>query len=157
MDVAKYAVGPESYDNLSRHQVSEFFSANTSCTLEQCNDLAAKLLGGPVSATPIQEGGSYTVEAEGAIQVVQFRSRPLDIAQFEQIQQIYRNFVPRCQYHDTLASLHVYLWDRVPEPAFCRIRRHMFKLNIGMEERLEQAVEDCAKLVHLLILHCFVL
>ncbi|OAA59597.1 hypothetical protein SPI_05795 [Niveomyces insectorum RCEF 264] len=62
MDVAMFAAGPESYDHLSRLQIANFFASNTSATREQCDTLAAALLGGPVSATPIQGGSSYTYD-----------------------------------------------------------------------------------------------
>ncbi|OAA37000.1 Protein kinase-like domain protein [Metarhizium rileyi] len=144
MDVAKYAVGPDSYDILSRVQISNFFSSNA-CTKHQCDDLATKLLGGPVSATPIQGGNSYTVERKGATKVVQFRTSQLDMAKFGLVQQVYLQFVPHCVYHGALESLHVYIWDRVPGPAFCRVRSQIFTSDIYMEQRLSQTVQDFAK------------
>ncbi|KID60224.1 Protein kinase-like domain protein, partial [Metarhizium hybridum] len=146
MDVAKYAVGPESYDILSRVQISNFFSSNA-CTKHQCDDLAAKLLGGPVSATPIQGGNSYTVERKEATKVVQFRTSQLDMAKLGLVQQVYLQFVPHCVYHGALESLHVYIWDRVPGPAFCRVRSQIFTSDIDMEQRLSQTVQDFANVV----------
>ncbi|KAI0455010.1 hypothetical protein F5B21DRAFT_514340 [Xylaria acuta] len=145
MDIAKYAAGPESYVILSRVQVSNFFSSNTSGTRDQCNALAAKLLGGPVSATPIQGGSSYTVEREEAPKVVQFRSSQLDMAKLELAQQVYLDFVPQCVYYGTLGSIHVYVWNRVPGQAFCRVRRRMFTSDMGVDQRLRQTVEDFAR------------
>lgn len=147
MDVAKYAVGPEGYDILSRVQISNFFSSNA-CTKHQCDDLAAKLLGGPVSATPIQGGNSYTVERKEATKVVQFRTSQLDMAKLGLVQQVYLQFVPHCVYHGALESLHVYIWDRVPGPAFCRVRSQIFTSDIDMEQRLSQTVQDFAKSVN---------
>lgn len=143
MDAAKYAVGPESYDILSRAQISNFFSSNASRTRDQCNDLAAELLGGPVSATPIQGGNSYTVERKEATKVVQFRSLQLDMAKFGLAQHVYLDFVPQCVYHGPLGLLHVHVWNRVPGPAFCRVRRQMFTLD--MDQRLRQTVQDFAR------------
>lgn len=140
MDVAKYAVGPESYDVLSRTQISNFFSPNASVTRDQCDELAAEVLGGPVSATPIQGGNSYTVEKEAAPKIVQFRSLELNMAKLRLAQQVYLEFVPQCVYYGTLGSIHVYVWNRVPGPAFCRVRRQMFTLDVGMKQRLKQTV-----------------
>ncbi|KAI0889306.1 uncharacterized protein GGS22DRAFT_196900 [Annulohypoxylon maeteangense] len=146
MDVSKYAVGPDSYDVLSRAQISKFFTANAPCTRDQCDELAGKLLGGPASATPMQGGSSYTVEREEAPKVVQFRDLPIDMNRFELVQQIYREFVPQCVYHGTLGSLHVYIWNRISGPAFCRVRREMFKTDApGMEQRLRQTIQDFAR------------
>jgi hypothetical protein len=148
MDVAKYAVGPESYDILSRVQISNFFSSHASCTKSQCDHLAAQLLGGPVSATPIQGGTSYTVERNDAPQVVQFRSLQLDMTKLELAQQVYLDFVPECLYHGALNTVHVYIWDRVAGPAFCRVRRQMFTSDIDNGQRLKRTVQDFARLVN---------
>ncbi|KPM42263.1 hypothetical protein AK830_g4295 [Neonectria ditissima] len=147
MDVAKYAVGPESYYMLSQAQISDFFSSNASGTRDQCSDLAAELLGGPVSATPIQGGNSYTVERKEVCKVVQFRSSQLDMARLGLVQQVYLDFVPRCVYHGSLGFLHVYVWNRVPGPAFCRVRRQMIALDIGVDQRLRQTVQDFASII----------
>jgi hypothetical protein len=145
MDVSKYAVGPESYDILSQSQIFNFFSSNASGTRDECDNFAAELLGCPVSATPIQGGNSYTVENMDASKVVQFRSSQLDIAKLELAQQVYLKFVPRCVYHGTLGSLHVYIWGRVTGPAFCRVRRQMFTSDKGIDQRLKQTVQDFAR------------
>jgi hypothetical protein len=61
IDVATFIAKPESYDYLSRVQISIFFSTNTFTTREKYNKLTTKLLEGPVSATLIQGGTSYTI------------------------------------------------------------------------------------------------
>jgi hypothetical protein len=93
MDVVTFAAKPESYDRLSQAQISIFFSFNTSATKEKCDKLAAKLLGGSVSATPIQGGTSYTVQRYQVGKVVQFRASKLDIIRLGLIQQVYNKFV----------------------------------------------------------------
>jgi hypothetical protein len=145
MDVATFAAKPESYDRLSRAQISNYFSSNTCATREQCDKLAAELLGGPVSATSIQGGTSYTVQRHQVRKVVQFRSSKLDMIHLGLIQQVYNKFVPRCLYHGLLESLHVYIWDWVSGPAFCLVRREMFTLDA--EQRLSQTVQDFARSV----------
>ncbi|GKU08177.1 unnamed protein product [Fusarium langsethiae] len=144
MDVTKYAAGPESYDILSDFQISNFF-ANTSITKTECDDVGATLLGGPVSATPIQGGSSYTVERMNVPKVVQFRSLQLDMAKLRLAQQVYTKFVPQCAYHDILKPLHVYVWDRVPGTAFCRVRREMFASDMNKSQGLSQTVDDFAR------------
>lgn len=145
MDVAAFAAKPESHDRLSRAQIFIFFSSNTSATKEQCDMLAAELLGGPVSATPIQGGSSYTVHRHQVRKVVQFRDSKLDMIRFGLIKQVYDQFVPRCLYHGLLGTLHVYIWDRMSGSAFCQVRREMFALDA--ERRLSQTVQDFAKSV----------
>ncbi|KAI1308062.1 hypothetical protein F5Y03DRAFT_351020 [Xylaria venustula] len=145
MDIAKYAVGPQSYDILSRAQISTFFASNPSVTRNQCDDLAAALLGGPVAATPIQGGNSYTVKREEACKVVQFRSSQLDMAKYGLAQQTYFNFVPQCVYHGVLGALHIYVCDRVSGTAFCRLRQQMFGSKTGVDNRLRQTIQDFAK------------
>jgi hypothetical protein len=145
VDVATFAAKPESYDRLSRAQIASFFSSNISATREQCDKHAAELLGGPVSATPIQGGTSYTVQRRQVRKVVQFRASKLDIIHLGLIQQVYGKFVPRCLSHSLLGSLHVYIWDWVSGPAFCRVRREMFILDA--EQRLSQTVQDFARSV----------
>jgi hypothetical protein len=81
MDVARFAAKPESYDRLSLAQISTFFSSNTSATREQCDGYAAKLLGGPVSATAIQGGSSYKMN-RNFNKFVDFMSLELEVPIF---------------------------------------------------------------------------
>ncbi|KAF7557656.1 hypothetical protein G7046_g5996 [Stylonectria norvegica] len=126
MDIAKYAAGPESYDVLSAAQISNFFSSNLSNSKDQCDELAAGLLGGPVTATPIQ------VPAFAAF----------DMTKLGLAQQIYLEYVPQCVYYGTLGSLHVYMWNRVSGPAYCRVRQQMFR---SEDQRLRQMVQGFAR------------
>ncbi|KAI1779168.1 hypothetical protein F4818DRAFT_241234 [Hypoxylon cercidicola] len=142
MDIATFAAKPESYDRLSEAQILTFFS-NTSTTREQCDKLAAELLRGPVSRTPVQGGTSYTVQRQQVRKVVQFRAFKLDMERLGLIHQVYDKFVPRCQYHGPLGSLHVYIWNWVSGPAFCRVRREMFTSDA--EQRLCRTVQDFAR------------
>jgi hypothetical protein len=47
--------------------------------------------------------------------------------------------------YGTLGSLHIYIWNRVSGPAFCRVRQHMFTSDTGVDPRLGQAVHDFAR------------
>jgi hypothetical protein len=152
MGVAAFAAEPESYDRLSLAQITTFFSSNTSATREQCDKLAAELLRGPVSATAIQGGSSYTVQRPQAGKAVQFRAAELDLINLRLIEQVYKKFVPGGLYHGRLGLLHVYIWDWVPGPAFCRVRREMF--TVDAEKRLGQTVEDFARSVFTLYVLC---
>jgi len=99
----------------------------------------------PVSPTPIQGGTSYTVEADSGqvAKVIQFRSLKLNIELVECARQSYGDFVPSCEYYGMLGDVHMYGWDLVPGPAFCRVR-HQF-LTLGSHERLRQTVQDFAR------------
>lgn len=145
MDISEYAVGPEDYDVLSRWQISNFFASKPPATKEECDSLAAGLLGGPVSATPMQGANSYTVERNGVSTIVQFRSSLLDMEKLELAQQVYLRFVPPGLCHGELGTVHVYVWNRVFGPAFCRVRKQMFASDKEMEQRLGQTIQDFAK------------
>jgi hypothetical protein len=146
MDISKYAAKAGSYDALSAYQISQFFKRHVP-TKDDCNRVAVNILKSSVSPTQVQGGQSYTVVADsGQVpKVVQFRSLQLDIELMEHIRQSYGDFVPRCEYHRILGDVHVYVWDLVPGPAFCRVRRQL--LTPGMEPRLRQTVQDFARSV----------
>lgn len=46
-----------------------------------------------------------------------------------------------------LGDVHVYVWDLIPGPAFCQVRRQFLALDVKMEQRLYQTVEDFARSV----------
>lgn len=94
-------------------------------------------------------GNSYTVERNEVPKIVQFRSSQLDMAKLKLAQQIYLEFVPECVDYGTLGSLHIYIWNRVSGPAFCRVRQHMFISDTGADPRLRQAVHDFARSVNI--------
>jgi len=144
-NIFKYAAKAGSYDALSAYQISQFFKRHVSTTKDNCNRVAADILKSPVSPTQVQGGQSYTVAADSGLvpKVVQFRSSKLDIELIEHIRRSYGNFVPRCEYYTALGDVHVYVWDLVPGPAFCRVRRQL--LTLGMEPRLRQTVQDFAR------------
>lgn len=151
MDISKYAAEPDSYDILSAFQISRFFERHGPTTRNDCDRLATDILRCPVTATPVQGASSYTVAAvgsNGASKVVQFRSKKLNVEFIELAKQSYGDFVPNCEPFTTmLGGLHVYVWDLVPGPAFCRVRRQFLALNVGLEQRLYQTVEDFARSV----------
>jgi hypothetical protein len=146
-DISRYAAKPGSYDRLSAFQISKFFKRHDSTTKDECNRVAADILKSPVSPTPIQGVTSYTVAAdsEQVLKVIQFRSLKLNIELVEYARQSYKDFVPSCEYYGMLGDVHMYEWDLVPGPAFCRVR-HQF-LTLGSQERLRQTVQDFARFV----------
>jgi len=144
-DISRYAAKPDSYDRLSSFQISQFFKRHISTTKDECNRVAADILKSPVSPTPIQGAQSYTVAAgSGQVpKVIQFRSLELNIELVEYARQSYGTFVPSCEYLGIIGGVYVYLWDLVPGPAFCRVRREFHAL--GMQQRLRQTVQDFAR------------
>jgi hypothetical protein len=152
MDISKYTAEAASYDKLSAFQISQFFKRHDLTTRDDCDRLAADILGCPVTPTPVQGATSYTVTAidsNQASKVVQFRSKKLDLKLIKLARQSYGNFVPNCELYSTrLGNVHVYIWDLISGPAFCRVRRHFFALDLRMEQRLYQTVEDLARFVY---------
>ncbi|KAK6843393.1 phosphotransferase enzyme family domain-containing protein [Apiospora arundinis] len=59
------------------------------------------------------------------------------------VTQSYRGFVPNCEAHGILETIHVYIWDLISGPAFCRVRYQL--LAPGMEQRLLRTVQDFAR------------
>lgn len=151
MDISKYAAEAKSYDRLSAFQISQFFQRHGPTTINDCNQLAADILSCPVSPTLVQGANSYTVAAADsnlAPEVVQFRSKKLDMGLIELARQSYGDFVPNCKPHGTmLGDVHVYVWDLIHGPAFCRVRRQFLALDVGMEQHLYRTVEDFARSV----------
>ncbi|TAQ84463.1 hypothetical protein B7494_g7212 [Chlorociboria aeruginascens] len=144
-DISRFAAKPDSYDRLSAFQISKFFKQQESTTKDECNRVAADILKSPVSPTPIQGAASYTVAAdsEQVPKVIQFRSLKLNIELVEYARQTYKDFVPDCEYEGMFGNVHMYRWDLVPGPAFCRVR-HQF-LTLGFQQRLRQTVQDFAR------------
>ena len=149
MDITRYTPGADSYDRLSAFQISNFFKRHVLITNDNCNRVAATILGCPISPTSVQGGGSYTVaavESHQALEVVQFRSEPLDMGLIELARQSYGDFVPKCKHHRMMSEdLCVYVWDLVSGPAFCRVRRQFFSRDTEMEKRLYRTVTDFAR------------
>ena len=146
-DISRYAAKAGSYDRLSAFQISKFFIRHGSITKDECNRVAADILQSTVSPTPIQGATSYTVAAdsEQVPKVIQFRSIKLNIELVDYARQSYKDFVPNCEYYGMLGDVHMYGWDLVPGPAFCRVR-HQF-LTPGLQERLRLTVQDFARFV----------
>jgi hypothetical protein len=118
MDVSGYAAKPEAYDALSAYQIAKFCNDH-GLARDEIDRFAAKLLGSPVSATPVQCATSYTVSGDEAAQVVQFRRSQLPMRQIEVARQLYGDFVPECKPQGMFGPVHVYVANLVPGPAFC--------------------------------------
>jgi hypothetical protein len=100
---------------LSKHQISTFFSKNTSSTQQQCDQEAERLTGMSVHATSVQGGISYTVVSDNETCVVQFRSgrSALDIDLLQCVEQAYMGFMPCHQWVGYLGELYVYTMGNV--------------------------------------------
>lgn len=144
MDVSGYAAKPEAYDALSAYQITNFFNEH-GLVRDEIDHFAANLLGSPVSATLVQGATSYTVSGEETAQVVQFRRSQLPMKQIEVARQLYRDFVPECKFQGMFGPVYVYVANRVPGPAFCRVRNQFFSPAPTMEQRLQQTVQEFAR------------
>jgi hypothetical protein len=147
VDVSRYAAKPEAYDVLSAYQIAEFFTKH-GLAREEIDHFAANLLSSPVSATLVQGATSYTVSRDEAAQVVQFWRSRLSIRQIKVARQLYRDFVPECKSQGMFGPVYVYVADRVPGPAFCRVRSQFFSPAPTMEQLLQQTVQDFARSKH---------
>lgn len=105
---------------LSRLQIAEFFSDNTSTTQEQCDRTAERILGRRVRPAPVQGSTSYTVvphDDDGEVgevgevgeRVVQYRASDsaLDLDLLRCVEQTYGRFVPRHWDSGRLGKLHI--------------------------------------------------
>lgn len=147
MDISQYAVDAGSIDALSAFLISKFFQRHPSITKEECDRMAAGIVGGPVSPTSVQGVGSYSVAGDSTEhpKVVQFRHSTLDLRLVGQARKTYGDFVPEHKPRGMLADTHVYEMELVPGAGFSRIRRHLF--TPGMEPQLLRAVQDFARYV----------
>ncbi|KAK6952326.1 hypothetical protein Daesc_006861 [Daldinia eschscholtzii] len=64
MEIYQYAVDAESIDALSKYQITSFFSQRKPITKDDCDKIATKITGTPVSPTLVQGVASYTVAAD---------------------------------------------------------------------------------------------
>ena len=95
MDIDRFAVDEDSIHVLSRALTKEFFDTHKNLTEEYCKQYTTRLIGVPVSSTPVQGGTSYTVSSDGEIcKIVQFRDirSPLDLDLWADIRQMYGRF-----------------------------------------------------------------
>lgn len=146
MDISEFAVGPEGIDVLSAFQTTQFFKKHEHLSKDTCNELAAEMIGCPVSATPVQGVGSYTVAAvtsDESPKVIQFRHLALDLELYAKATQTYPGFVPQCEAKGTVADVYIYEMGLVTGEAFSRARRHL--LRIDQEACLCQIVTDLSR------------
>ncbi len=105
-------------DHLSRSQIRDFFRNNTAHAQEECDQLAAQILDGPIRPSTVQGVSSYTVLPvdENNMFVVQFRATDdaFDLDLLRYVEQAYRErFMPRHQLAYNLGGLLVYTMDKV--------------------------------------------
>ncbi|KAI1979099.1 hypothetical protein LOZ53_000367 [Ophidiomyces ophidiicola] len=88
--------------------INAFFSAQISPTRQECDDLAAEIVRGPVYPLSIQGCFSYTVSTNGDEEnkIVQFRvsHSPLDVGIIQLAQEIHGDVVPPTQYYGEVGS-----------------------------------------------------
>ncbi|KAI0426091.1 hypothetical protein F5Y09DRAFT_76670 [Xylaria sp. FL1042] len=97
---------------LSQKQIADFFEGNKSVTKKDCDDLAARIVGGPVEPSGLQGATSYTVvAADDAGPVVQFRpaNNAFNLDLLRHVEETYGlRFVPRHEYVGMLGHVYVY-------------------------------------------------
>ncbi|KAL7923098.1 hypothetical protein ACQKWADRAFT_320418 [Trichoderma austrokoningii] len=103
----------KSLEDLTKMLINHFFKENTGVTQAECDEWAAKAVGGPVRASPFQFSYvSYNVEAvDGAAKVLQFRApmSSLDVGIAKAAEAAYGHRFVLC-HHDagTFRGLHAY-------------------------------------------------
>lgn len=132
--------------DLSRLQISKFFSESAPITQQQCDQEAQRIAGGSIQPTPVQGGGSYTVLADDGTLVVQFRAgrSPLDLDLLGYVKETYGGFVPRTETAGRLGELHVYTMNNVGGVAMYLAREQLHQNNCCL---LRQTVRDFARSV----------
>ncbi len=153
MDISQHALKPEAVYEQTRRSIALFFRRydNTNITREDCDRLAASILGGPVSPTLVQGDTSYTVivsssDQEARTKVVQFRPMEIGMGYHEFARLSYGEaLVPDCKLRGTLGYVDAYVLDRVPGRAFRLVARQL--LAPDGEQRLRRTVEDLARSV----------
>ena len=145
MNISQYAASAEDIDVLSTYQISKFFYRHTPVTRDDCNSVAASIIGSPVSPTLVQGEASYTVTAgtRQGTRVIQFRRSALNLELMKQARKTYGDFVPNCKYRGMLANVYIYEMDLIGGVAFSRARRQLFAPE--MEQHLVRAVQDFAR------------
>ncbi|KDR83023.1 hypothetical protein GALMADRAFT_56970, partial [Galerina marginata CBS 339.88] len=129
---------------LSRQQISEFFSNNAPVTQQQCNSEAARIAGASGSPATVQGGTSYTVVA--GEYAVQFRAShsALDIDFLRGVEQAYAGFTPFHEDVGTLGELLIYKMNNVGGVAMYLARNQLHRDNYRL---LKRTLKDYARLV----------
>ncbi|KAH8805383.1 hypothetical protein F5884DRAFT_885667 [Xylogone sp. PMI_703] len=120
---------------LSKQQISEFFSNNAPITQQQCDSEAARIAGVSDSPAPVQGGTSYTVIAEEY--AVQFRAShsALDIGLLRGVEQAYAGFMPLHKGAGTLGKLLIYRMSNVGGVTMYLARNQLHRNNYRLLER----------------------
>ncbi|KAI1122558.1 hypothetical protein F5Y10DRAFT_270998 [Nemania abortiva] len=97
---------------LLQKQIADSFEGNKSVTKKDCDDLAARIVGGPLEPSSLQGATSYTiVAADGAGPVVQFRPAgdAFNLGLLRHVEETYGlRFVPRHEYVGMLGHVYIY-------------------------------------------------
>lgn len=135
--------------NLSRKQISDFFSENPQPTQQECEAEAERITGTSVHPTALQGGTSFTVI--GGTLVVQFRpgESALDLQLLQCVEQAYAGFVPQHRSGGKLGELHIYTMDDVGGISMYLARDQLHQHDCHL---LRQTLQDYARFVDVLIL-----
>ncbi|KAF4607351.1 Aminoglycoside phosphotransferase domain-containing protein [Pleurotus pulmonarius] len=128
--------------DLSRYQISQFFSTHTAATPRQCNQEAERITGAPANPSTVQGGTSYTVVAGN--HVVQFRgaASALDLELLGYVEATYSSFVAHHQHAGKLDGLDVYLMDNIGGISMYLAREELYRNDFQL---LHQTLRDYAR------------
>ena len=133
--------------DLSKIQISSFFEKNSPITQAQCDQEAARIIGGPVVASLVQGGTSYTVVAaafDNKTSVVQFRNEDsaFDLDLLRCVEKVYSGFAPRHYSAGNLGALLVYTMDNVGGTAMYLAREQLHMSDYAL---LRETLQDYAR------------
>lgn len=131
---------------LSKMQITSFFQKNAPVTRAQCDQEAARIIGGSVVAATVQGGTSYTVVTAGGggSFVVQFRDADsaFDLDILRCVERAYNGFAPRHHFEGKLGNLFVYTMDDVGGTAMYLARDQLHKNDYAF---LRETLKDYAR------------
>ncbi|KAI9822089.1 MAG: hypothetical protein M1826_000549 [Phylliscum demangeonii] len=129
-----------SISQLSRKQISDFFSKNPRPTPQECDGAAGRITGTSVHPATVQGGASYTVV--GGSLVVQFRHAALDLQFLACVEQAYAGFMPQHRSGGTLGKLHIYTMNNVGGISMYLARDQLHRHDCYL---LRQTLQDYAR------------
>ncbi|KAI9148142.1 hypothetical protein HJFPF1_11966 [Paramyrothecium foliicola] len=139
--------------NSLEESVNEFFAAHETITKQQCDELAASLIGGTISPVPVQGCSSYTVMSDAdTSKLVQFRDvkADLDTGMVDLASSIHGKQVPSYSSHGRIGhrqKLAVYSMDKIPGITYIPARfqnQDTESKTCQIDEQLSKTVIDLA-------------
>lgn len=131
--------------DLSRYQISQFFTKNAPVTQRQCDQEAERITGASASPSTVQGGTSYTIVAGD--HAVQFRdaASALNLELLGYAEAAYPGFVPHHQHAGKLEDLDVYLMNKIGGISMYLAREELYCNDFQL---LHQTLRDYARFVN---------